>query len=302
MPCQALYLPPHRTAPWDLPLALEELSLGELSFKHFSLETARSEFKPFTSPIPPRPPGHLHIDQNVYETAFSPHEGHGQEKGRGEVRTPPSDNESESASRILGVIEETAEEDDLNIASAHYSQSTILARKHGPLIDRISCPVAQGFGSSPPPDPRPTPALIDRIGPALYVPPIRRRYPPILPIRPPSRPRFAAALGGTWTPHSNRNFRSPALSPDWRLPLAPFQTDPPDPERRSGPSRPYMGRPSYAEVAACFHELGDVAIYLHARDLVVRMNERVEGVRYVGSYKWIDGEEGVPTLAVPGGS
>jgi hypothetical protein len=288
-----LYLPPHRRAPWDLPLALslQDLTLEDLSLKSLSLEP---KFEPFKVPtiIKDQRQGRYNVFEPVTgsESEWKP----GREvnvRGRGEVRAPPAPC-VDSVPRILGVIEERGEEEeeDLDMVSAHYSHSTTLVRdrKPAPLADRISRPV-------PPPAPThvPAPALVDRIGP-LYIPPIRRHWPhippppralPPLPLRPDPTP--------VWKPTSNKVFRSPALSPNWRHPN-------PQPDRRSGPSRPYRGKPRYSEVATLFHDLGEFVLDLKVTELVVRMNERVEGVRYAGSYKWIDGEEGVPTLAVPG--
>jgi hypothetical protein len=39
---------------------------------------------------------------------------------------------------------------------------------------------------------------------------------------------------------------------------------------------------------------------LKIEELVLRLGENIADVEYVGSYKWIEGEKGVPTLAVPG--
>jgi hypothetical protein len=58
--------------------------------------------------------------------------------------------------------------------------------------------------------------------------------------------------------------------------------------------------PSFTEVAVLFDSLGEAIVNLQVGDLIPRVHEGIKEVEYAGSYKWIDGEEGVPTLAVPG--
>jgi hypothetical protein len=70
--------------------------------------------------------------------------------------------------------------------------------------------------------------------------------------------------------------------------------------REPGPSRVKSYPPTFTQVAALYHDLGEVVVVLKTEELVLRLGEKIAGVQYVGSYKWIDGEKGVPTLAVPG--
>lgn len=66
-----------------------------------------------------------------------------------------------------------------------------------------------------------------------------------------------------------------------------------------GPSRRCLLQPTFSQVAVLFHSLGEKLISLRLWELEVRDKEGIEGVEYVGSYKWIESETG-PTLAVPG--
>jgi hypothetical protein len=66
-----------------------------------------------------------------------------------------------------------------------------------------------------------------------------------------------------------------------------------------GPSRKSHLQPSFSQIAMLFHTLGEQVVSIKIDDLEVRKGEGIEGVEYVGSYKWIESDDG-PTLAVPG--
>ena len=67
-----------------------------------------------------------------------------------------------------------------------------------------------------------------------------------------------------------------------------------------GPSRKGTLQPTFTQVAVLFHTLGEEIGELRPHEVVVRKDEEIRGVQYAGSYKWIENEDGMPTLAVPG--
>jgi hypothetical protein len=66
-----------------------------------------------------------------------------------------------------------------------------------------------------------------------------------------------------------------------------------------GPSRRSHLQPSFSQIAGLFHTLGEKVDSIKINDLDTKEGEGIKGVQYVGSYKWIESEDG-PTLAVPG--
>jgi hypothetical protein len=66
-----------------------------------------------------------------------------------------------------------------------------------------------------------------------------------------------------------------------------------------GPSRRSHIQPSFSQIAILFHTLGEKVVSINIDKLEVKKGEGIEGVEYVGSYKWIESDDG-PTLAVPG--
>jgi hypothetical protein len=66
-----------------------------------------------------------------------------------------------------------------------------------------------------------------------------------------------------------------------------------------GPSRRSYLQPSFSQIAILFHTLGEKVENIKIDNLEVRKGEAIDGVEYVGSYKWIESDDG-PTLAVPG--
>jgi len=66
-----------------------------------------------------------------------------------------------------------------------------------------------------------------------------------------------------------------------------------------GPSRKSHLQPSFSQIAILFHTLGEKVDNIKIDDLKIKTEQGIEGVEYVGSYKWIESDDG-PTLAVPG--
>jgi len=66
-----------------------------------------------------------------------------------------------------------------------------------------------------------------------------------------------------------------------------------------GPSRRSHLQPTFSQIATSFHTLGEKLFDIKIDELEVRKGEGIEGVEFVGSYKWIESDDG-PTLAVPG--
>jgi hypothetical protein len=235
--------------------------------------------------------------------------------------------------------DDEAEEEDLNTASAVYSVSTNLARSvitadttstraHTPLpttewdsiiLPRAPLPPKPTHTSLPPiplglipprprplaekiwgPIPNPTP-LIERIG-GLYIPPgarlstssrddsefwqsqriprIRSRY------RPPIRDDTS------WWQSQSRSQSNILKRQRESVRMAQIGNHP-------GPSRKSHLQPSFSQIANLFHTLGEKVEKIKIDELEVRKGEAIEGVEYVGSYKWIESDDG-PTLAVPG--
>lgn len=67
-----------------------------------------------------------------------------------------------------------------------------------------------------------------------------------------------------------------------------------------GPSRKGTLQPTFTQVAILFHTLGEEVGELRPDEVAIREGEEIRGVEYTGSYKWIESEDGMPTLAVPG--
>ena len=225
-------------------------------------------------------------------------------------------------------IDET-EEEDLNTASAVYSVSKNLARsvfsteatsaradtllpttewgsillKRAPLPPKpphmLLPPIPLGLV---PPKPRP---LADRIGPVpetkpligriggLYIPPAARYRDDAAFWQSQKIPRIRSKFRPTirddtswWQSQSNTIKRQ-------RENIRPSQGNHPGPSRRS------HLQPSFSQIATLFHTLGEKLFDIKIDELEVRKGEGIEGVEYVGSYKWIESDDG-PTLAVPG--
>jgi len=228
---------------------------------------------------------------------------------------------------------EETEDEDLNTASAVYSISTNLARSvittefdtistraHTPLSttewDSIILPRAHLPPKPPhtslspiphecmPPKPPPlaeriwgsipnTKPLIERIG-GLYIPPAARHRDDL----------------GFWQSHKSHRFKSRHPIRDdtswWKsqsqqmtlrrqrenIHFAQIGNHP-------GPSRKSHLQPSFSQIAILFHTLGEKVDNIKIDDLKIKTEQGIEGVEYVGSYKWIESDDG-PTLAVPG--
>lgn len=300
MAYQRRYVPPHRRPPWELnPTPIDDPP----SSPHIGL---------FDQTILERQRHNIHTQSRYKQSQAQPHDHYGRlrtaeeseavPRGRGEVRAPLI-SASVSVSRILGIIEESKEdggegEEDLNKASAQYSIFTSLARRAG---HGGSIPQVPAIGVTPPAPPVAVAgrALMDRIGPR-YIPPIPRRWPQ-------NQVPFSSSLSPiTPSPSSlklgsGRAFHSPNWTWNWRSPTLSsnlqFQARA---DRGSSPSVRRTGMPNFTEVAVLFDSLGEAIVNLQVGDLIPRVHEGIKEVEYAGSYKWIDGEEGVPTLAVPG--
>jgi len=227
---------------------------------------------------------------------------------------------------------EEDEEEDLNTASAVYSVSTNLARsvistrfdttstrarsplpttewdsivlRKAPLPPRPSIPLSflgprplaeRIWGQFPNATVNTTP-LIERIG-GLYIPPAARH-------------RDDLGFWQSQKPFRGRSkYRMPAGRDDTSWWQSQSQADTIKRQRQNirfsqignhpGPSRRSYLQPSFSQIAVLFHTLGEKNIDVKIDEIEVRNGENIEGVEYVGSYKWIESDEG-PTLAVPG--
>jgi hypothetical protein len=233
-------------------------------------------------------------------------------RGHGRFGAPPSictnslglDVGSEFEVRSLSGLISDFDDEDLNTASAQYSISTDL--------DRLSIVTAapssgfptptpapnQGRTPSPPPlllppsslppvhVPRP---LIERLGPR-YIPPgsmgrsILAQWPTI------------KIGGGRWNPNPNSDPRgnSDLIQRQRENITKKAIAD------RPGPSKKSTLLPTFTQIATLFHTLGAEIEQLKPDQVIVRKGEEIRGVEYAGSYKWIESEDGMPTLAVPG--
>jgi len=72
------------------------------------------------------------------------------------------------------------------------------------------------------------------------------------------------------------------------------------PASHPGPSRRCLVQPTFSQIAVLYHSLGEKVDNFKISELEVRQGDGISDVEYAGSYKWIEGDEGIPTLAVPG--
>jgi len=228
-------------------------------------------------------------------------------------------------------IEETEGEEDLNTASAVYSVSTNLARSvvtantpssraYSPLPttewDSIILPRAplppKPFATSLPPiplgliPPKPRP-LTERIGPILNTKPLLGRIGGLY-IPPAARYRDDSEFWQSQRiPRIRSKFR-PTTRDDASWWQSQSQSNTIKRQRENirlsqgnhpGPSRKSHLQPSFSQIATLFHTLGEKLFDIKIDDLEVKHGEGIEEVEYVGSYKWIESDDG-PTLAVPG--
>jgi len=236
--------------------------------------------------------------------------------------------ETEHDETVQSRVEED-EEEDLNTASAVYTVSTDLARsvnstRFDTTSTRASSPLPTMEWDSvlltlPPklpvsllsPKPRslaeriwgqipdtivnPTP-LIERIG-GLYIPPAARHRDDLgfwqsqKPFRSRSKDRMPAGRDDTswWQSQSQANTIKRQRE---NIRFSQIGNHP-------GPSRRSHLRPSFSQIAILFHTLGEKMFDIKIDEIEVRNAEKIEEVEYVGSYKWIESDDG-PTLAVPG--
>jgi hypothetical protein len=327
-----MYLPPHRRPTPSIPPfhrqtdvhPQESLFEGTiLGLKHLHLQ-------------PPSSPSKLIESQSVrrgHGRFGAPSETTG---GRS-MRALVSETEHDETTYVEET--EGDEEEDLNTASAVYSVSTNLARSvistqfdttstraNTPLpttgwdsitLPRAPLPPKPPHTSLPPiplglipPKPRPlaekiwglipnTKPLIERIG-GLYIPPGARLST--------SSRDDSEFWQSQRTPRIRSKFRPP-IRDDTSWWQSRSQSNILKRQRESirmaqignhpGPSRRSHGTPSFSQVAILFHTLGEKVENIKIDNLEVRMGEGIEGVKYVGSYKWIESDDG-PTLAVPG--
>lgn len=161
-----------------------------------------------------------------------------------------------------------------------------------PLAERIWGPIPNPSTTSRP--------LIERIG-GLYIPPG-------------ARPGSISSRDDSEFWQSQRiyrrrsNFRHPSqdVTPWWQ---SQSQSNTVKRQRDNirfsqigdhpGPSRRSQIQPNFSQVAVLFHTLGEKVISIRIDDIAVKTGEGIKNVEYVGSYKWIESDDG-PTLAVPG--
>jgi len=231
-------------------------------------------------------------------------------RGHGRFGAPPSritlPTDFQARSEVLSisalVSESDFEEDeDLNTASAQYCISTNIDRLSIVTPSVISSLATRPRTPSPSPTP-PTPAPLPRFyGPDLPKPPprplIERLGPKYIP--PGSIGRSILATwptipmgGGSWNSRNSRTDND--LNRRQRENIRIKASDLP------GPSRKGTLQPTFTQVAILFHTLGEEVGELRPDEVAIREGEEIRGVEYTGSYKWIESEDGMPTLAVPG--
>jgi len=226
-------------------------------------------------------------------------------RGQGRFGAPPSSitlpTDSQARSEVLSNSALTSEsdfdeEEDLITASAQYCISTNIDRLSIATPSVISSFATRPRTPSPPPTP---PAPLPRFyGPDLPKPPprplIERLGPKYIP--PGSIGRSILAKwptipmgGGRWNSKADNN-----LIKRQRENIRIKASDLP------GPSRKGTLQPTFTQVAILFHTLGEEIGDLRPDEVAIREGEEIRGLEYAGSYKWIESEDGMPTLAVPG--
>ena len=329
---QKMYVPPHRRPTILSPSRHPTSSSATSRFDSVSIarQPRQSSLEGTTSIFQ-----HLHL-QSFSETRSSILiESQSVRRGYGRFGGPPpalsQTTEGRSITALVSDTEHDEEEEDLNSASAVYSNSTNLSRTvsslssssidlptrtHTPLPIMEWASVDIRVAPLPPkptgPLPLPVP-LLGRIGP-LHQPggstrPLAQRIGKLY--VPPSA-RFANGLHPSrddtsfWQSQTlNRGKIQPPRDDGrwWRkenLRRQKVNFHSSKTTNQPGPSRRCILQPTFSQVAVLFHHLGEKIDTLKTADLEVRKGEGISGVKYAGSYKWIEGEEGVPTLAVPG--
>jgi hypothetical protein len=100
---------------------------------------------------------------------------------------------------------------------------------------------------------------------------------------------------------SRQSHQSRATSlADRILPLSHLRIGSPSSIKDAGPGKRSFMIPSLSRLAPLLNGLGDGIKDIDLRRLTVRQGERITGVEWVGSYKWVEGEGEEATIAVPG--
>jgi len=327
---QKMYVPPHRRS--TIPSSSRFTTRSSTTSRLESLSPARqprqTSFEGTTSYCQ-----HLHLQSpsvtrsSVLVESQSVRRGYGRFGG-----PPPALSQTTEGRSITALVSDTEhdEEEDLDSASAVYSNSTnlartissfepeidLLTRTHTPLPTREWASVDIRVAPLPPkpsgPLPLPVP-LLGKIGPLhshgnstrplaerigrLYIPPSARFANGLYPSRDDTSFWQSQTLNGgkIQPPRDDSRWWQKENLRRQKINFHSSKTT-----SQPGPSRRCMIQPTFSQVAVLFHHLGEKIDSFKMTDLEVRKGEGISGVKYAGSYKWIEGEEGVPTLAVPG--
>lgn len=291
-----MYVPPHRRAPPSITSSLDGQppSTRESLFEGTILNLKRLHIQAPSEMVSTKGTGSgtLKESQSV-------------RRGHGRFGAPPSSislpTNSQPRSEILSIsalvsVSDFDEEEDLNTASAQYCISTNIDRLSVATPSIVSSFATRPRTPSPSPTP-PTPAPLPRFNgpdPPKPRPLIERLGPKYIP--PGS---IGRSILGKWStiPMGNGRWNSKTdniLIQRQRENIRIQASDLP------GPSRKGTLQPTFTQVAILFHTLGEEIGDLRPDEVAIRKGEEIGGVEYAGSYKWIESEDGIPTLAVPG--
>lgn len=294
-----MYVPPHRRSTPSITSSLDGQppSTRESLFEGTILSLKRLHIQAPSEMVSTKGTG-----SGTLKESQSVRRGHGRFGAPPSRITLPTNSQAPSVMIPLsGPVSESNFEDsdeDLNTASAQYCISTNIDRLSVATPSIVSSFATRPRAPSPSPTP-PTPAPLSRFyGPDLPKPPprplIERLGPKYIP--PGSIGRSILAKwptipmgGGRWNSKADNK-----LIQRQRENIRIKASDLP------GPSRKGTLQPTFTQLAVLFHTLGEEVGDLKPDEVAIREGEEIRGVQYAGSYKWIESEDGMPTLAVPG--